>query len=261
MAELVLKVGPGAGYEDGDIIAAFNRRRIRCVHAQMITDVRKFGTTAEGLRPNSLAKTFGENCCQYRFERISETEVRRVEIASGQSEILGPTPNDRGEYIDVSEFVRRRLRQPGHAIFGTWGSEVWYGGRSDFSDTALDKVWTAIEAETSLREADHTLWPLGQQEMKSHFAITVTEFDDARADQLVRPVVEKQDVTTESLIKKRPAPGLPRALIKKRNQMVPWRTALSLPQALRNRIEDHSKSVDERARGPFVEQQIVQEKR
>ena len=69
MAELALKVNAGANYADGDIIAAFNDRRIRCTHAQHICSVMNAGGGIGVHRDsNHVAKDFFELTHQYRFE-------------------------------------------------------------------------------------------------------------------------------------------------------------------------------------------------
>lgn len=96
MAELLLKVGDRSpadwDYKDGDVLCAFNRRRIRCVHAEHLCHVKAAGFNGGGLRPaNSLARDFREACCQYRNERVSRYEIDRVDIATGSRERLtGP---------------------------------------------------------------------------------------------------------------------------------------------------------------------------
>ena len=78
MAELLLKVDDGSNYEDGDVLCAFNRRRIRWCHAQHLTTIRYDVFNGDGLRPvGSLAQKALELTKQYRFRRISRTEVRR----------------------------------------------------------------------------------------------------------------------------------------------------------------------------------------
>ena len=50
--ELLLKVGsngPDPEYQDGDVVCAFNERRILCCHAEMICHVQKVELNSEGL--------------------------------------------------------------------------------------------------------------------------------------------------------------------------------------------------------------------
>jgi hypothetical protein len=145
MAEVLIKIGNGANYADGDIIAAFNRRCIRSVYAQAICHVKHEGPT--GRRSlTSLARDFREATHQYRFERIDADRVKRIEIATGLEEVFGR------ESIDVELFVRRRLRHSRHSIFGSPGSEIWYGGRQDYNHDSLDAVWSKIAEKTDLTE-------------------------------------------------------------------------------------------------------------
>lgn len=193
MAELVLKVGtvgPDPAYQDGDIIEAFNRRRIRSVHAEHICHLKNFGFTSDGLRPISLAQTFFEETYQYKFERVSQDEVRRTDLTTLDTEIFGSTPNPNGEHIFVELYLARRKSHPKHRIFGTPGNEYWFGGRKNTSHAALDQVWQAIEAQTIEREVNYTKWPLSLEERKAYLAITVDDFTDAESIELTTPVTE-----------------------------------------------------------------------
>lgn len=191
MAEIVLKVKSGANYVDGDILAAFNNRMIRCVHAQHICHVKNAGGGV-GVHRNSahVTKDFFENTHQYRFERISKTEVKRILLSDLTEEVFDSTPrivDGQEQYTNVELFVRLRLRHARHTMFGTAGAETWYGGRKDFSDTALDLVWNAIETKTSNREVDFKSWPCGANDCRSHLFIAVLDFNDVRARELVEP--------------------------------------------------------------------------
>ena len=106
MAELAIKVGSGANYKDGDILCAFNSRRIRCTHAQHICHVKQAGGGIGGLRDNAhVARDWFEHTHQYRFERVSRTEIKRI-LLSDMSEVLingGPKRKIQGS----SGFVKK----------------------------------------------------------------------------------------------------------------------------------------------------------
>lgn len=123
MAELVLKIGDGANYEDRDVLAAFNRRRIRCCHAEMI--------------------------CRPRLGGIK----------------LGGS---------TAPLLRAMLK--------------------NLSVATVEALWDEIERLTTLRRVDYDRWPMGVEDLKSHFAIAVDEFDDAVAESLVAPLRDSQDV-------------------------------------------------------------------
>ncbi len=152
MAELALKIAPGANYADGDILCAFNSRAIRCVHAQHICHVKQAGGGIGGLRDNAhVARDWFEHTHQYCFERVSRTEIRRILLSDTSEVLIDGTPkliDGRMQHIDVERYVNRRMLHNGHKMFGTPGREVWYGGRKDVSDANLNLVWDAIETKT-----------------------------------------------------------------------------------------------------------------
>lgn len=218
MAEILLKITDGANYSDGDCLCAFNNRHIHCVHAQHICHLDAAGFQPNGLRPNgSLPQRFREKTSQYRFNRISETEVRRTEIATGVQEIFGP------ESIDVREFLKRRKKHHRHAIFGVEGEEVWYGGRTDFSQVAVDAVWSEIESHSTnrRRNAEFGLWPMGRLDIRHHLAVRFADFTDDEAQGLVAPQLEL-DLNGDPVLD---ADGR-EVVIAKRNINVDWRNEL-----------------------------------
>lgn len=206
MAELLLKVDAGSGYDDGDILCAFNRRAIRCCHAQHICHPKQARRNASGLIVvEDVLLDWYEVTHQFRFERVSATEVERVTIATGERERLGAKPNEKGEAIDVRLFVRRRKLKPTHRLFGEDGHEIWYGGRIDFGVDAVERVWDAIEGKTEHRRnaAEFVRWPMGRLDVRSHLPIAVDEFDDAEANELVSADIDDSDPENPVVLAKR----------------------------------------------------------
>lgn len=99
------------------------------------------------------------------------------------------TPTN-GEAIHVPEFVDRRKKHERHALFGVPGFELWYGGRTDHSPTAMSVAWNAIETKTPRRrsEPEFALWPLGRLDARHHLPIRTDDFDDAEAADLVESI-------------------------------------------------------------------------
>lgn len=182
MAEILLKVGAGANYEDGDVLCAFNNHRIQSTHAMQLCHHRKFGFNSSGLRPGGLAQEWQELIYQYRFTR-SGVEVIRETLETGAIEIFG-SPD-----IDVDQFVRRRLKHANHRIFGQPGAEIWYGGRTNINDTVLTAAWNRINFHTGKNKTDteYTLWPMGRLDIRHHLAIRTTDFTNAESDAFVAP--------------------------------------------------------------------------
>lgn len=195
MAEILLKIHPGAGYEDGDILCAFNHRRTRQCHAESICHPWKNGIGKSGLRPsNGPAEAMLAAVSQYRFDRVSQYEVLRTDLITGEQELFSKTPNKRGEAIDVEQWVARRLREkapdggPRASVFGEPGRERWYGGRTDTSDAVLDKVWQKIAEKTGRLESEEEfqLWPMGRLDIRHHLAVRTTDFTDEESEKLVQ---------------------------------------------------------------------------
>lgn len=250
MAELILKIGNSInpkGYQDGDIIEAFNQRRIRKCHAEMICHVQYSGFKPNGFRPNGIAKKFRELTYQYKFERISEKEIKRTNLTSDDTEVFSNVPNAKGEQIDAELFIKRRLRHPKHATFGATGAEVWFGGNKDFSSMSMDKVWGMIEADTQEREVNYLLWPLTEREKQVYLAIGVNDFSDMKLSEVLQPL-EKQigvDKNGDPIME----------LISKRKNYVSWQ-GLSLPETAA-RIQDKNIAIDIRNSPVFNPMSIV----
>jgi hypothetical protein len=245
MAELLLKVGVGTNFADGDVLCAFNRRRIRCCHAQHHCHFRKAPRNDSGLIVvSALARDWFEATHQYRFERVSAEQVKRVVIATSEEELFGPLPNARGEHIDVRRFLARRKLNPLHRIFGEDGMEYWYGGRIDMSHTKLDLVWNAIETKTLLREAAYRRWPMGERDLRSHLAIAVDDFDDVAAAALESPEIDDDG----------------RTVLRKRLHRIDWEARLSLDSTTRDAIRDRNQTVDIREATTFTRSVVVEQK-
>lgn len=167
--------------QDGDIVAAFNDSRILRVHADMLCHPRKVTITTDGLRADSVARLYREQVYEYRFERVSRNEARRTNFITGKQDIVGNRPNAQGERINVTLYLKRQLANPNHAIFGTKGREVWYGGAKRARREDMDRAWDAIENATALRRADFSMWPHSERELHHYLALPCEDFDDEMA--------------------------------------------------------------------------------
>lgn len=235
--QLALIVGAHPTYEDGDVLVAINRRRVRQVHSEHICHVKQMGFNSDGLRPvGCLAEKSREATHQYKFVRVGDS-VERHEIGTPNVEVFGP------EAIDVSLFLARRKVHARHAIFGNAGAEYWFGGQIDTSHARLDTVWNAIETDSANREADFPNWPFTDKELRRFLIVDVDDFDDATAGQLT---AEQWDETN---------PDQP-VLVKKRVHTVAWRGLRDVIQA---DVLDPAVSVDIRGR-KHIRSTIVQAK-
>ena len=235
---------------DGDILAVFNSRRIRCVHAEHICHVKQAGGGIGGLRDNAhVARDWFEHTHQYRFERVSRTEIKRILLSDMTEVLIDGTPkliDGKMQHMDVERYVNRRMLHNGHRMFGTIGAEVWYGGRTDVSDTKLSLVWNAIETKTAFQEVNFPLWPTGSKDLISHFFVTVDNFDEAEASDLVSSELDLTD------------PDNP-ITVKKRRRHIEWKTVIDSTE--HTAIEDKTVSVDLReTMTPLVRDDVVKTK-
>lgn len=246
MPSLLLKVGPGAGYEDGDILQAFNRRRIRSAHAERLalTEARQHRRDKSGLISDTdPARDWCEAVCEFRFERLSKTEVRITRLSDGETlRIVSGKPytgfRGKREVMHVEALLSRAHASGKRTLFGRVGREVWYGGREDRSNATLDAVWSAIEAKLGERETDYQLWPYGRLDLQHHLAIPVEDFDDARRTELEAPLREQVGTDEE---------GQPTYETRaKREHNVDWRSRTAGLGVTEKDVEDRKLTVDVR---------------
>jgi hypothetical protein len=162
-----------------------------------------------GLRVDTLglSEFWLSTVSQYKFERVSRTEVKRILLSDMSEEVLSNTPNGNGERIDVKAYVERRIAHAkrsnagGKALFGTPGREVWYGGRTDVSRPNLTTVWAEIERVTPNRQRDFTSYP--NLNRKKHLVLQTDDFTSARGALLTQPEYDNTDPENPILVRKR----------------------------------------------------------
>lgn len=201
MAEVLLfvtdEVRPDDMYQDGDVVCAFDSSRIHCAHAQHIGHLKHYGFNTDGLRPESMASRLRNLYYTFKFVRVSPTEIKRITLADGSEEIIGATPNAKGEYMDVPLFVTNRKKAPNHEIFGTEGAEYWYGGEIHRDEGSVNAMWSQIEADTLLRKADHGRWPVTPAEKRKFLALPTQDFTSATRANLEAVEIDFDDKQPE----------------------------------------------------------------
>jgi len=266
MAEWALKIGdsPTLGhYQDGDIIDVFNRRRIRLAHADMICHPRiagkKVGGLLNGTQP--LLEKYYQRQSQYKWERVSRTEIKRTNLWTLAEVVYGSTPIEdpdrKGHMIHchVDELFKFRLKSAKLPIFGEKDREIEYGGNLKRDAATVELLWDDIEHDTPLRRADHDIWPAGVADLRVHLFVSVDEFDDAEAEDLKSPLTRVVPITEEN------PEGI--EIVKKRKYHADWRAevAASLSNSASvATIEDSSIPVDIRTEETFVRANIRQTK-
>jgi hypothetical protein len=182
-------------YKDGDIVQAFSYDRIHLTNAQVICNVNNFPVDdVTGLRVNdSLLMKYLERASLYRFERTGTDTVKKINLSTLGEEILG------AESIDVSEFLKNRLKSPRHKVFGSSGSEIWYG---DSRELDINAIWDDIEAHSDSLKSENSSWPFTEIE-KRHLLILnssgfknniVTELSSGTASSRQLPVVIEEEL-------------------------------------------------------------------
>ncbi len=199
--ELIVKINSNPGdtsYKDGDVVQAFSIERIHSCHAAQKCDIANFPLDlTTGLRQNnSLLMKYKEKTNHYKFERVTLDTVLRTNLITNEQDTLSRSSNENGEYIDVHTYLSRRLKNAKHCIFGSAGSEIWYG--QSRSDIDLDAIWNDIETHTDYLKADHFSWPFTEVE-KSHFACINTSGRSYNGDSFTRIELSGDTVHTRAL--------------------------------------------------------------
>lgn len=215
---------PPNKYQDGDVVCCFNARRISAAHVSGICHHRHAPLTGDGLRADGIAQQFQELTYQYKFQRVSRAEIKRITLATMDEEILGPTPNAKGEYIDVQAFIDRRKEHLLHRIFGATGAEYWYGGRESRDPATLDLAWQLIEADTPLRKADHLRWPLSPLEKRHFLGLPIEDVSDRVMQNAVNIEIDYDMYQPEYDPRGERGPRVGDTTIRKRRVNIPWRT-------------------------------------
>ena len=200
--ELIVKVksdGSNPYYQDGDVIDTMSLDRIYLAHAEMICNPRNFDFNTFGMRDrNTLLEKFQEATHIYKFERVSSNDVRRTNLLTNEQDILNTTPNSDGEAINPYQFISRRVKNPNHKIFGTHGSEVWYGKMRNDAEVFIPVAWNHIETESDNLQINHNSWPFTDLE-KRHFICINTSGRNYTGDSFTRVELSGGTVTERAL--------------------------------------------------------------
>lgn len=247
MANLMLKVIEGSGYDDGDILCAFNSKKILCVNAYNIcfekTIDRKWANLNEkGLLPlTDLAKDFCENSYEYRFEAKNQFLGRIIRLSD--KEVINFTSNKtfidfKGNAVrmDIEKFIAKQIETlnqiggNGRPIFGNNLSNItWYGGEINLNLDNINSIWNAIENKSENLRKNYNEWPAGKLEIKHHLMISVDDFDDTVANDLISPLMDDEDDTV---------------VLKKRKNNIDWQNTMNLSNKDKKQIMDKRVETD-----------------
>lgn len=88
-------------------------------------------------------------------------------------------------------------------VFGSTGSETWYGGKTDYSSATTQLCWDDIENDTVLKRVDHIYMDYGVGVKKRFLCLPIVDVDDATADSIMAPLVDNTDPENPVTLKKR----------------------------------------------------------
>jgi len=200
-AELLLQVGNSNGFKDGDIVHAVNDRAISDVHLQHLCHVKNEKLKKDGLRNSGTClEEYLKVTSLYKFERISYSEVRRTNLDTLDTDVIGHEPNAQGEHMIVERHIQYMLKDPRHKVFGTENAEYWYGGNRPRTVASLNKVWKKVEDTTAHKQADYTEFPWKDRELKRYLAISVDDFPDEVITLATTPEKDKDDTVIKNRI-------------------------------------------------------------
>lgn len=237
----MLKIGEGSNYEDGDILQSFNRRRIGLVHAEHIGHITKAGGGKLVHRSyDTIARRLREKIYQYEFKRVSTNFIKRTNLWTGESKIIGKKVDEDGDAMDVPLFISRRLKHDKHVIFGSPGKEVWYGGKRKIDSDNVDVLWDQIQEHTPYLRKDHELWPVGNIDCKNHLNIKVDDFNEKTASLFQSSICDEKG-----------------RILHKRAHNVLWQELPQLDGSLKKQIPDKVLPVDIRTLWMWFKEEIT----
>lgn len=189
MAELLIKVGDGDQTSDGDCLLAFSDLNISATHVQHACKVNPDDFNDSGLvGKQSLAWHLKANTRQFRFDRISPSEVTKTNLWTNEIVQIDPKEN-------VRKLVRSKRKDEKCLVFGEDGQETWFEGRTEYSQQSINRLWDKIEERTGRIRTEErmTLWPFGRMEIRSYLALRVERLTEKDVASLTEQQFEVDD--------------------------------------------------------------------
>jgi len=205
-------------YEDGDILSAVTYRHVRAERAQGLVQAK---TLVNGTRQMDRLNTHGlydagdvlqdylEATSKLRYERLNATQGRVTRL-SDLNQITFTTNttfvqhDGKAVQMDLDAYVKRRratLAGPGgrgRPLFGSPGTEVWYGGSKFQDHTVLDTVWASIESKLLVSEADVADAAVFS-DYRKRLVIAVNDMSDEDAGLLTQPQETSEPITVNTV--------------------------------------------------------------
>ena len=199
--ELIVKIksnGSNPRYQDGDVVEAMSLDQIYMAHAEMICNVSNFGFNTQGLRDiGTLLEKFEQSTKTYKFERLNSNDVKRTNLDTLEESVISTTPNTDGEAINVYQYLSRRLKSNRHKIFGSQGSEIWYGKSKTYDSSIITSVWNDIETDTANLQVNNRNWPFTPRE-KTGFVCINTSGRDYTGESFTRVELSGETVASRA---------------------------------------------------------------
>lgn len=189
MAEILFNVGNKVNYEDGDVLFAFNDKRILKINAQSIA--KKF-TKSDGLvESGEIIDKYLRNTSLYLFERVAHGRVKKTNLETGEVNYAG----DKGsEPMDVPLTVKYRKESKNFPIFGISGKEYWFGGNRMPSMEEVDEIWAMIEKKGKGLKDENRTKKYGRLDLYNRVAVPSVDFPDEDIKELEAPITEQKVV-------------------------------------------------------------------
>ena len=247
-------------YQDGDIIETFTDVQIANCHAQIICHPRKFSMNTFGLRDrNTLLEKYTAAVSEFRFTRLNSNDVQRLNLITGEADIISSTANSKGEAMDVYQFLTRRLKSPRHKIFGTsHGNEVWYTGNRKITRDVCDSCWNDIETHTDNLKVNHEHFPFSETEKRHFLPLNCCGFMNEECCEVSHGTccerkghVMRQEISEEEPILADGEPNYEGVLIAKRQWQVPYWDLDSELGIDVDDVRNRNKELDARVDGPL----------
>lgn len=180
MSEIVLKIGDGGGFEDGDVLTAYTALDTSWKHVQHLAHPRKSRTVRGYIPKDSPTYTMLRQSSLYLNQRVSSTELMVTDLLSHQSTLYGPGS------ININLFLRRRFSNRfdnGAAklpIFGEEGKEVWFSGYRPPNNGRANRCWEAIEEQLGKDRSSrrYEYFPHGRLDLRSHLVVISARFTE-----------------------------------------------------------------------------------
>lgn len=255
MADLLIRLEDGRDRESGDVIFAAQDKHVFMCHAENICN-RKHFRAGHTLPRGTLAEDYYIRTHEYKFERTGNSVSRTALLTNDIIVFESNKPfelDGKMVQMDVEQFIAKALKHPGHKIFGSTGSEVWYGGK--LNHDGLDALWSDIEAKTGRLKADHSFWPFSESERKNKLALPIEDFDDKEMERLTEPLYLTDD-NGEFILDEAES----KIVEKFRRTKIRWRDLLDDLQITERYVLDKEFSIDLRDK-PRIRQHIFRDKK